>query len=86
MDFVRLVRRDVQAPYTPFVSSPTDTRNCPDEDEIDIPTPTAAVLKAAAEAAEEAGRDLFTFFPEFEVMADSEAEAFSTSFNKGKGK
>ena len=69
LDFVKLVNKQVTPPWKPIVSHATDTRYSPDEDEIELPEPTAAAMKAAEEH-----ENLYDFFPEFQIMDEPGGE------------
>ena len=54
----------------PHIEDPTDTRNCQDEDEIDLPEADVSAIMAARK-----NRELHTYFPEFELLDVDDAWA-----------
>ena len=47
----------------PHIESTTDTRNCQDEDEIEIPEADIQAILSAKKT-----KDMHTYFPEFEII------------------
>ena len=69
MDFVRLVRRDLPAPFVPRIDNSTDTRHCQDEETVELPEADAAAILAARKE----NKELHINFPEFDLMDIDEA-------------
>ena len=66
IDFLRLVRKEYEAPWVPKIESATDTRHSPDESELDLPDEGKPIYF------DDDGKDVTTFFPEFESLDEGE--------------
>lgn len=68
VDFLKLVRRDLEAPHVPTIEHEYDTRNCVDED--DLEKPDESFINGGASVDLPEGKRLSDFFPEFESVAE----------------